>query len=153
MWEIIWEIDYLRDYRARLISSSWVNLSLYLPHYHLIFVLSLRRPTLICNKSSNKQRLMKQININKCNFYRFILHYAEPLVLHSEIYTNELHARLTAAWLYAKPLVYRALKSTRKSDTNRRLHHAEPLAPHAEISSTWSWSRDSSRGVWCCDQN
>ena len=64
-----------------LLITTWfsrVNNSLCLPPYHLTFVLSYRRPTLVWHKSLNKQCLIKEININKH------LHYKNPLISYSE---------------------------------------------------------------------
>ena len=58
-----------------MLLSSTVNISLYLPPSHLIFVLSYRRPTLVWRKSTNEQRWMKQTKRNKHHFYRLILHH------------------------------------------------------------------------------
>ena len=71
--------------------SLSVNISLYLPPYHFILVSLYQRPTIIWQKSTNGQRLIKQANINKRHFYRFILHHAEPLVTHVEFNAKKWH--------------------------------------------------------------
>ena len=67
--------------RPNEVKSTWfsrVNNSLCLPPYHLTFVLSYRRSTLVWHKLVNKQRLINETNINKH------LPHKKPLVPYSE---------------------------------------------------------------------
>ena len=125
-----------------------VNISLYLPSYHLIFVLSYWRLNLILHKPTNRHRLIKQTNLNKHHFYRLILHHAEPLVPHVEIYTNKWND---------PPPVLRAVTSTSrlKSEVTFRggwyvMRNVTSLTLVATSTSTWpiKWSSSNGGRPW-----
>ena len=86
------------------------NNSICLLPYHLTFILSCRRPTLVWHKPENKQCLIKETNINKH------LHHIEPLVVHVEMYTIVTRSAVCAT----QSRTYRMLKCrpTRKVAVN-----------------------------------
>ena len=92
-----------RPNEVRSTRFSRVNNTLCLPPYHLTFVLSYRRSTLVWHKSVNKQRLMQETNKNKH------LYHKEPLVPYSESDTTRrlYHAeplRCNVACIFWTPL-------------------------------------------------
>ena len=114
------------------VRSTWisrVNNSLCLPPYHLTFVLSYRRPTLVWLKSLNKQRLIKETNISKH------LHHKEPLVscCESDMTCCPYYGTLkcTRKWHDSPSVPHRAASTARwnvqESDTTRCWSKAEPL--------------------------
>ena len=91
----------------KLIYSRGSN-SVILSLYHLTFVLSYRRPTLVWHKLAIKQHLIKETNMNQhlhhidlLKVTRTVVCTTQPQVPHVEMYSQ--------------------------SDTTRRLHRAAPL--------------------------
>ena len=85
--------------RSTIFFSSGYQFSMSVPPYHLIFVSSYRRETLVWHKSANKQRLTKErTQVNTCTTALLVPygerdttgrpHHAEPPLRHVEIYTK-----------------------------------------------------------------
>ena len=80
------------------------------------------RPTLVLNKSANKQRFLKETNKQT-----YVIHGAASTA-HEINTTRRLHhaeSRETQVEMYTK------------SDTTCRLRHAQPLVPHCNVHEEW----------------
>ena len=113
--------------------STWfsrVNNSLCLPPYHLRFVLSYWRPTLVWHKSVSKQRVIKETSISKYLHHKLLvpcsesdrtccLYHGELLLQHVEKYTKKWYNPLSVPRRTASM----ARWNVHESDTTRRLHH------------------------------
>ena len=118
----------------------------------MTFVLSYRRPTLVLHKSLDKQRLIKESNLNKH------LHHKNALISYSESDTTcRLHhavplvgLRHAAMWLHYDPHILYTFLST----TNWRIYQAWVLVwlslVEMRISSNRRTGKQTSHNIYFC---